>query len=723
MEPRIAGRRSALSVLTGPTTALLLAVTLMVGTGPGASASRAPTGSTARLAPAAAETDPVAGLASNLEYDVDKIFRYVADEIRYEPYAGILRGAAGTLAARAGNSVDKALLLAALLDASGVQYRFARGRLDAATTAELSASLATDVAGARKIALDPLARGVEEIAGTGTPAASASGPLADLYQQQMRSVVAAGKKGLDHAETRLGETVTMLSDALDGAGIHLPAAIDVPLPADELANHTWVQMAYGSTWRDLDPTLPAAEPGVVLTPASATLPQLPDDLRYKVEFDVLVERASGGQLVTDNALTYSGYADQLAGTPVSFGHVTPSGIQNLGITLSNLFGEGWLDYRPTLEVGTRSLIADKSVTFPAGGGDVFGNSASPGAGPVDGEATGEWLEVHVTPPGSEPEVARRTVFDRLPPDMRAAGDLSLSAIAPIELVDVKGTGSNDFPPMLGARTFAIVTGPTSAAPVLASAKDPLGMSALAYHNVRDAMDAAMALDAGARTFVDGPNIVSVTVDVGGNAQARTSRVGLDIWYRSHGILPLTGQAIGAARSELVAGITDQLAERFQVESLAGVSQAPLQTLGVGDVFDAAAKAGVPVRVLQGTVADSLPYGPQATALIEAALASGDVVVVPAKPVTIGNSQHIGWWTIDPKTGVTADAMDDGSGQVVTEEAVLINGERQAYVCYGAMANWASGAIMAAAEMVSTLAESAIFRLFNGGFGGTQCFAV
>ena len=723
MDRRLAGRTSSPFSLTGPTMALVLAVTMMVVTGPGASASRAPTASPTRLAPAAADMDPVAALAWDLEYDVDRIFRYVADEIRYEPYPGILRGATGTLEARAGNSADKALLLAALLDASLVPYRFARGPLDQATTAELLDSLATDLDGARQIARDPLVRGLDEIVGSDTPAAAADGPLAALYERQASSVVADGKKRLELARSRLGETVTMLSDALDAAGIGLPDD-GVSLPPAEVTNHTWVQAAYGSTWRDLDPTLPAAEPGAVLTPASATLHELPDDLRYQVEFDVLVERASGGQLVTDNALTYSGYADQLAGTPVTFGHVTPSGLKNLGITLSSLFGDGWIDYTPTLEVGTQSLVAAESVAFPSGGGtDLFGSEASPWAGPLDGEATAEWLEVHVTPPGSEPSVARRTVFDRLPADLRAAGDLTLSAIEPIELVDFKGTGSNDFLPMLGTRTFAIATGPTSAAPVLASAEDPLGMSALAFHNVRDAMLAAMALDEGARTFVDGPNIMSVTVDVGGNAQARSSRVGLDIWYRSHGILPLTGQSVSAARSEIVAGITDQLAERFEAEGLAVVARAPHQTLGVGEVFDAASSADIPVRVLQGTVADSLPYGPQARELIKAALASGDVVVVPAKPVTIGDSERVGWWSIDPKTGVTTDVMDDGSGPEVIEEAVLITGERRAYICYGAMAIWASSVIMAAAELVSSLPESAWWRLFNRGDAGTRCFGL
>ena len=110
-------------------TALLLAALLLGSGGPGLAATagrrsaRAPAGGVADQV----QADPIADLALELDYDLDAIFRFVADEIAYEPYPGILRGALGTLQARAGNSADKALLLAALLDASLIRYRFARG--------------------------------------------------------------------------------------------------------------------------------------------------------------------------------------------------------------------------------------------------------------------------------------------------------------------------------------------------------------------------------------------------------------------------------------------------------------------------------------------------------------------------------------------------------------------------------------------------------------------
>ena len=183
---------------------------------------------------------------------------------------------------------------------------------------------------------------------------------------------------------------------------------------------------------------------------------------------MLVETVSGGQLATNEVLTYDGYADQLAETPVTFAQGKPSGFKALGVTLGDLFGDGWIQYRPALFVADQAYVADDSVGFPSGKRLRPARHAGvrrPG-GPVEGEATAEWLEVRVTPPGSAPQIARRTVFDRLPADKRAAGELTPSAVAPIQLVD-DGKGSADFLPMLGVRTFAIATGPTSPTSVAA----------------------------------------------------------------------------------------------------------------------------------------------------------------------------------------------------------------------------------------------------------------
>jgi hypothetical protein len=70
------------------------------------------------VTPVVAQTSPIDDLALQLQFDADRIFRFVADQIRYQPYAGLLRGPEGTLMARAGNSTDQAALLAGVRTAN-----------------------------------------------------------------------------------------------------------------------------------------------------------------------------------------------------------------------------------------------------------------------------------------------------------------------------------------------------------------------------------------------------------------------------------------------------------------------------------------------------------------------------------------------------------------------------------------------------------------------------
>jgi hypothetical protein len=71
----------------------------------------------------------VAARAELLGRDPKKIREFVRKEIRFEPYPGLQRGAAGVLVSGAGNAPDKSLLLAELLRAAGLEARIVKGTL------------------------------------------------------------------------------------------------------------------------------------------------------------------------------------------------------------------------------------------------------------------------------------------------------------------------------------------------------------------------------------------------------------------------------------------------------------------------------------------------------------------------------------------------------------------------------------------------------------------
>lgn len=66
-----------------------------------------------------------------LNFDGEQTIRFVSDEISFQAYTGVLRGAEGTLVGRSGNALDQSLLLAQLLKDAGYEARIARGTLEA----------------------------------------------------------------------------------------------------------------------------------------------------------------------------------------------------------------------------------------------------------------------------------------------------------------------------------------------------------------------------------------------------------------------------------------------------------------------------------------------------------------------------------------------------------------------------------------------------------------
>ena len=116
-------------------------------------------------APEAPLSEEILAKAMALDYDYVRIYEFVRNNIRSEWYAGSVKGALGTLRTGAGNSVDQASLLIAMMRASGAPARYVQGVAElsvealAATAGMADPSQVPDMLTKAGIAYSPVVQG------------------------------------------------------------------------------------------------------------------------------------------------------------------------------------------------------------------------------------------------------------------------------------------------------------------------------------------------------------------------------------------------------------------------------------------------------------------------------------------------------------------------------------------------------------------------------------
>jgi hypothetical protein len=618
--------------------------------------------------PAQEAPPAVKDLAFELEYDVDRIYRFVTDEIRYEPYEGILRGVNGTLEGRAGNSADKALLLAALLSASAIPVRFVRGGLPHAAVTEILSIPPPDAEATRNEAL--------EVTQTGLPLPDLGADETPEIRAELDRIPAVAREVQQVAERQLDTGIATIVDALTAAGVSVPSSMST-LPARERDLHVWVQYPLGEAWMDLDPTLPGTEAGVRLAePTGEPLDQLPDELRHRVQLLVTTERIAGGGLVQEEVIDHTAFADELIGVPIIFLHEKPGGLDAMGVALGGLL-TGGLQYQPILQVGQSSLVGLTPIVLQTGGGLL--DEIDPGAeGSLEGQSTAEWLDLRVVSPSGVTSTTRRTVFDRVGEAVRASGTVDPAAVTPVELVDLDDETTDEWVPLRSLWFLAVATGAVSGdtfSRMVGSVEGPESLAPVAhlYHMARDGMSAMLTPARGIRTFLDAPNVAAWRYTLeGSSASDLVATLGLDLLHRSFGQLPVAGRQPQAPPG-VIAGVMSHVAER--VAGGAGLPpdvqpDGPLTS--VGAIFEEAAAQGLDVVVLrEPELPVAFQLGPEAASRLRAALEQGWVAIVPERPVMLGGREELGWWLVDPATGRTIDELAQGGGANYVEHSITV----------------------------------------------------
>src|SRR5689334_384580 len=212
---------------------------------------------------------------------------WVASNTRWVPYQGALRGAAGVLMDRQGNSLDRSLLLAHLLRLSGKSARLAHAKLSddqARRFVELAVRPREDKPAA------PAARDETAL----NRYAADHGLSPDALRQSMAQMALRANNMAEHMAQRVAEARTELARLV-------PQPAPNGNPSDDAraaADHWWVQWQQGAQWTDLDPMRPSDAKDItpiqtVEFATDAAQPALDPALWHQIEFRAVIEQWDG----------------------------------------------------------------------------------------------------------------------------------------------------------------------------------------------------------------------------------------------------------------------------------------------------------------------------------------------------------------------------------------------------------------------------------------------
>ncbi len=671
-------------------------------------------------------------LADKLGSDPTTIFHFVRDQIRYEPYVGVLRGALGTLVCRAGNSLDRSLLLAALLQKSGLAVQIANGELsdaDARTLVQRLFEPATPTPSALPADADWMPDLAQALS------VDERQLRQSIEQDSARSAVEAGSV-LAYTDSE----AELVGNLLSRAGVD-PAVLT---PANRLiaeaSNHYWVRYQDASgKWIDLDPAFTNAEPGQARTAAAATFgpDALPEELYHHLRVTLSLRVTTGtqpdsssDQPLIDQELRVA----DLQGKAVTVMSLPVPRLDPLksGVTLMEIL-DAAKAYQTSLIVGDdrtmgkafdlkghiAGIMTPEGVDVEQAGGvgnangGLLGGIAGASSGDTsktstgEGRIVGEWVDYTLTLPaqkgaGVEEHRYHRDIIAPVTVTSWSARNPDKPQVTPTHVPDKalrrRLMWSAELLPVSGATVpsyagYLRLGALKTARPMLdAFARranglpaDPATFSKQSTASIRDLLlaDASMYFPGGSsptvRSYFARPGLIAY--------EGRITDADNAVFTQGYDIVAFTPRTVAnatasasdarlqATKIELQRGI---LATRLEWSLMASRAPKSRSVTNTTAILAAAQNQGVPLRVLRSGMAGvndvtNLSVPDSLKAELAGELAAGGTVIVPAREVTIDGRSQIGWW----RWGTSGDLigiMPGGRGQSMTEYAVAVTDE-------------------------------------------------
>jgi hypothetical protein len=575
--------------------------------------------------------------------DPSRIFEFVRDQIAFEAYSGCLRGPRGTLMAMAGNTVDRAALLASLLVSSGQRVRYAHGKLSESTAQDLVSSM-----------------WAERVSGRSADAEDRSPEQKAEVEKLMIAIKRDG---------------TLLAESLKKAGHpdRSEPAVTRDALIKETQDHYWVEWWQNGAWVAMDPSFATAAPGQVYTKAEETFDVLPEGIFHRVELRVRIEEYTGDKPAYREVLNYAAKAADLSGVDVFLNHEAAQ-------------SNGGSQVRPVLIAQLEQVIG---LPFwlkvphgnPAGGlVDALGG----GGGGDDSipTATAEFVGLEFIAPDGRKEKVIREIFDRVGKKRRIDGvTLSTESVA-------AGDGGSSNPENLAGAVYdffvttgaihaehlrGITNGPPQSEDEDANVGDHLRMISIAFTAISDGLLGRVADTTGRilRIYTDTPRVYVAEL----SAWDGTPRLNLDLRRDQPRVVVSGFRRDQLFVAEVLHGVVNGTLERLVIGFFADGKPAqespPAPVMSTSLVFERAQAEKIPTVLLahnSAALAASVPE--DARARIDESLATGRVIVAPDRPVAVAGAPRFAWWQVDPHSGATIAVTDEGLHSSTAEGTVI-----------------------------------------------------
>ena len=277
---------------------------------------------------------------------------------------------------RLGNSLDRALLLGALLEAAGRKIRLARATLPGSQAEALVGKVRSIPANWVQTVPGPTA---DQVKANSDTLAKAYELNATRLQDDYNRVALEGHAFYEEMRRRVPAQAQALASIVDKG-----AATDDPQGKSlaAIADHWWVQRLDGQQWVDMDPLLPDSQPAAAQAAASRTFSlsplkgtaSLPAEFCHEVTIRVVIEQWTSGVVKEKVPLKYSFRAADAVGRPMV--------LQNVPVALAKS-AESEPGKDPLVDLGARLAAQSKWLPRLTVGEQVIGTTAFTDAGNLE----------------------------------------------------------------------------------------------------------------------------------------------------------------------------------------------------------------------------------------------------------------------------------------------------------------------------------------------------